>query len=135
MKRSIIAILVLVLMLSALAGCGRVEEQTPADTTPPVNTVRPEDDNGMVEDGNGIIGDNDNGNKPADTHGLCHEILGELALNGENILTAHFETKAEAMLLNNGVELFANDEFFNSGGKIEDDLGGKNRRAMCVQLS
>jgi len=84
MKRSIITILILVLVLTALAGCGRVEEQTPADTTPPVNTVRPEDDNGMVEDGNGIIGDNDNGNKPAE--GVIPEIGNDIEQGADDII-------------------------------------------------
>lgn len=84
MKRSIIAILVLVLMLSALAGCGRVEEQSPADTAPPVNTVKPEDSNGVVEDDNGIIGDADKGDKPAE--GVIPEIGNDIEQGAEDII-------------------------------------------------
>lgn len=73
MKKAIVYTLALVMLLSCLAGCGRNEPMeemptpTPYTTTAPtpVPTARPtqrpnvNNNDGMVNDGNGIIDDND----------------------------------------------------------------------------
>ena len=61
MKKTIATVLAALLLVSALTGCGRKSDDT-VEPTPGINnndnTVVPEDDNGIVNDGDGIIGDN-----------------------------------------------------------------------------
>ena len=81
MKTILVYVLALVMVLGCLAGCGRNEPMeelrpthTPVATTAPVTTARPTqkpveilpDEDGTVNDGNGILEDNDgnNGTKP-----------------------------------------------------------------------
>lgn len=66
MKKTMIIVLVVVLALTALAGCGSRSKDDTVDPTPGVDNndtaITPEDNNGMVNDGNGIIGDSGNAN-------------------------------------------------------------------------
>ena len=61
MKKTLIIVLVVALLVTALTGCGRRNDVV--EPTPGVDnndsSVTPEDNNGVVNDGNGIIG-NDN---------------------------------------------------------------------------
>lgn len=87
MKKSIISILIIALLLTALAGCGRTENNEVADPTPPMdnNTVKPEDDNGVVEDNNGIIGDNaENGDRP--NSGIIPEIGNDIEQGANDVI-------------------------------------------------
>lgn len=63
MKKTMVTVLIVALLIGILAGCGRNDDE-PANVSPDVTAspmpVQPEDDNGMVEDENGIIGENGN---------------------------------------------------------------------------
>ncbi len=60
MKKTMIIALVVLLLVCALTGCGRRGDD-PVEPTPGIDNndtaITPEDDNGVVNDGNGIIGD------------------------------------------------------------------------------
>jgi len=87
MKRSLITILVLALLLTCLAGCGRMNDNETVDPTPAVDdgNVRPEDNNGVVGDNNGIIGDSDqNGNNT--NEGILPEIGNDIEDGADDII-------------------------------------------------
>ncbi len=87
MKRSIFSILVVALLLTAMAGCGRTENNEVTNPTPPVSndTVRPEDNNGVVEDDNGIIGDSaENGDRP--NSGIVPEIGSDIEQGANDVI-------------------------------------------------
>ncbi len=60
MKKTMLSLLIVALLLSALTGCGsrRDEGNNSTPGTNSGNTVTPDDNNGMVQDENGIIGNN-----------------------------------------------------------------------------
>ena len=87
MKRTIISILIIAALLMALTGCGRTENNEVVNPTPPADngTVRPEDDNGMVEDNNGIIGDaGQNGDRP--NEGILPEIGNDIEQGANDVI-------------------------------------------------
>lgn len=87
MKRSMITILVLAMLLTCLAGCGRMDNNETVSPTPGVNDngVRPEDDNGVVEDDNGIIGDaGTNGNNA--NEGVLPEIGNDIEEGANDVI-------------------------------------------------
>ena len=75
MKKTMIYVLALLLIVCAFSGCGR-RDNGAAQPTPGVNnnnTVSPDDNNGVVNDGNGIIG-NDNATDTNVPEGIIPEI-------------------------------------------------------------
>lgn len=85
MKKTMLILLVVMLLATALTGCGsRNDRNNNVDTTPDT-TVTPEDNNGMVNDGNGIIGDSNNDrNNATDTDVPNEGILPEIGNDIEN---------------------------------------------------
>lgn len=63
MKKTMITVLIVVLLLSALTGCGRRNDDV-VQPTPGIDNndtaISPEDDNGVVNDGDGVIGNDNN---------------------------------------------------------------------------
>lgn len=83
MKKVILVVLAMLLVFS-LTACGSRGNENNTGTNPGTQnngTVRPEDDNGMVQDENGIIGDKD----PAQ-NGVLPEVGGEIEQGANDVI-------------------------------------------------
>lgn len=84
MKKIILSVLIAALILTSLSGCGsRRDENDPGTNTGTENgsTVTPEDNQGVVQDQNGIIGDNN-----SNQSGVLPEVGGDIEQGTNDII-------------------------------------------------
>lgn len=89
MKKTVITLLIVALVLSSFAGCGRRNDE-PVSPTPNVDNndtaITPEDNNGMVNDGNGIIGDNNATDTDVPEDGVLPEIGSDIEQGVDDVV-------------------------------------------------
>lgn len=84
MKKIILSLIIAALLATALTACGSRNDKTEPTVTPNTqngSTVKPEDNNGVVEDENGIIGDKDTAQD-----GVLPEVGGEIEQGTNDII-------------------------------------------------
>ncbi len=86
MKKIILSVIIVALLATALTGCGNRDSRPNADATPTPEiendaVVKPEDENGVVQDENGIIGDKDTAQ-----NGVLPEVGGEIEQGANDVI-------------------------------------------------
>ncbi|MBE7018243.1 MAG: hypothetical protein E7420_08905 [Ruminococcaceae bacterium] len=112
MKKIILSVIIAALLVTALAGCGSRNDEPEATMTPGTNngsTVKPEDNNGVVQDENGVIGDKDTAQ-----NGVLPEIGGEIEQGANDIIDGVGD--AVNGNDNNGGNVSANEENSDNAG-------------------
>lgn len=84
MKKIILSLIIAALLATALTACGSRNDKPEPTATPDTqngSTVKPEENNGVVEDENGIIGDKDTAQE-----GVLPEVGGEIEQGTNDII-------------------------------------------------
>lgn len=84
MKKIILSVIIAALLATALTACGSRNDRPDPTMTPETengSTVKPEDNNGIVQDENGIIGDKDSAQ-----NGVLPEVGGEIEQGANDII-------------------------------------------------
>ena len=86
MKKIILSVIIAALLATALSGCGSRNDRPNDDVAPTPEiendvTIKPEDNNGVVEDDNGIIGDKD-----TVQDGVLPEVGGEIEQGANDVI-------------------------------------------------
>ena len=74
-------------------------------------------------DGDGFVSGNTLGHLHAEH--AADEVLGELALHGEEILAVHGKTQSLAVVLNDGIQLLDDHQTVHLGGEVQNQLFGQ----------
>ncbi len=111
MKKIILSLIIAAILATALTACGSRNDRPEPTVTPDSqngSTVRPEDNNGVVQDENGIIGDKD-----TTQNGVLPEVGGEIEQGANDIIE--------------GVGDAVNGNDNNGNTQTPDNAGGESR--------
>ena len=85
MKKIILSVIIAAIFATAFTGCGNRNDRPNATVSPTPeienDVVKPEDENGVVEDDNGIIGDQDTAQ-----NGVLPEVGGEIEQDTNEVI-------------------------------------------------